>query len=75
MKFEVNSTYRWPMSEDEQSGFDTKPSMWFTVTKELSDEEVEVVWCDGTVEFMFHSALEDLYIPEVSAMGEYEKDE
>lgn len=71
-KFEVGKVYRWIISSDEQSGFDSEPSQWFTVTKDLSDEEVEVVWCDGTVEFFYHSALEDLYIPEVKAVGEYE---
>ena len=71
-KYKVGSTYRWPMSEDEHSGYDSKPSMWFTVTKELSEEEVEVIWCDGEVDSAFHSDFEMLDIPEVSAIGKYE---
>ena len=72
MRFKVDSVYRWPMSEDEHSGFDTKPSLWFTVTKELSDDEVEIVWCDGEVDSMPHSSLKFIYVPEVRAIGEYE---
>ena len=69
----LNSIYRWPMGDDEQSMQDTKPSLWFTVVDVLPDGLVKIKWCNGEVDTMSTDSDQDLYIPEVLAVGDYEE--
>ena len=72
---QVGKYYRWCMSEDEQSGFDTLPSLWFKVTYRKGDGQIRISWGDGTKDYMHEDDDEDLYIPEVEGLGKYESEE
>ena len=72
---QVGKYYRWCMSEDEQSGFDTLPSLWFKVDYRKADGQIRISWGDGTKDYMHEDDDEDMYIPEVEGLGKYESEE